>query len=282
MDYTELTPIEKRDDYWFKREDLYRPYSFSPANGSKLRQCQLLVEKNIGTARNGIITGTSVFSPQAVIAATVAKGFGVPCSIFYGGTREELLFKKHYPSLAKELGANISIVSKLAYTSVLSARAEEVAQEKAYFHIRYGFDLRNNLDVFIHSVAEQAANIPSDVRNIVITVGSAITIVGLLFGLSKHPNNVERIYAIGCAPNRLNKIQEYANMLYFEYGTPLPIDKVKYVDAFNSLRGYKYENTMQEEYQGIAFHPRYEAKTFRWLRNNPKEACLFWITGADI
>lgn len=71
-------------------------------------------------------------------------------------------------------------------------------------------------------------------------------------------------------------------MIYFEYGVSLPTNKVKYVDAFKNVKGYKYENTMKEDYCGITFHPRYEAKTFHWLRQNTMDDCLFWITGADM
>ena len=282
MDVGYITPVEKRGDYWFKREDLYRPYDFSPANGSKLRQCQLLVEKNINLASNGIITGTSVLSPQAVIAASVAKEHNVPCIIYYGGTTEKLLFGRKYPLVAKELGAEISIVSKMAYTSVLASKAEKYAQENRMFHIHYGFDLRSNLDVFIESVALQVKNIPKSIKNIVVTVGSSITLVGILYGLAMFENHVEKVFAIGCAPNRMAKMQNYSTMIYFENGTALPFNKIVYVDAFNDQKGYRYENVMHEDYFGISFHPRYEAKTFHWLKENPLDDCLMWVTGSDI
>ena len=118
MDAQYITPVERRGDFWFKREDLYKPYDFSPANGSKLRQCQMLVAKNIDKTTNGIITGTSVLSPQAVIAASVAREHGVSCDIFYGGTRIELLKEKKYPSIAMSLGANVEVVTKMGYTSM--------------------------------------------------------------------------------------------------------------------------------------------------------------------
>ena len=95
----------------------------------------------------------------------------------------------------------------MGYTSVLTAKAEERAKANDLFHIRYGFDLRNNLDCFVDSVAHQVRNIPYEVRNIVITVGSSITLVGVLYGMALYPNKIEKVYAIGCAPNRLGRIQ---------------------------------------------------------------------------
>lgn len=281
MDASYITPVEKRGAYWFKREDLYKPYDFSPANGSKLRQCQLLIEKNISLAANGIITGTSILSPQAVIAASVARGMEIPCHVYYGGTTEKLLYQKKYPKLARDLGADVSIVAKMAYTSVLAAKAEEYAKANNMFHIRYGFDLRANLDVFVESVARQVQNMPKGVKNLVVTVGSSITLIGILYGMAMYDNNIEKVYAIGCAPNRLKKIQDYSTMIYFESGTPLPFQKIVYIDAFNTEKGYKYENIMYEQYFGINFHPRYEAKAFHWLRNKALHDCLFWVTGAD-
>ena len=47
MNPYELTPVEGIGSYLFKREDLYKPFDFSPVNGSKLRQCEILLEKQI-------------------------------------------------------------------------------------------------------------------------------------------------------------------------------------------------------------------------------------------
>lgn len=50
------------------------------------------------------------------------------------------------------------------------------------------------------------------------------------------------------------------------------------------MRGYKYENTMKESYMGITFHPRYEAKTFNFMKKYvPKSArTLMWVTGHEM
>lgn len=93
MNTQDITPIQKLGDYYFKRDDLFVPFDFSPANGSKLRQCMLLCEKKAERAKNGLYTGTSIHSPQAVITASVAKRMGVPCTIVYGGTNSESLAK---------------------------------------------------------------------------------------------------------------------------------------------------------------------------------------------
>ena len=278
----DLTPVEKRGDYYFKRDDLYQPFDFSPVNGSKLRQCQLLIKKNIDIAKNGVITGTSVLSPQAAIVSACAKEMNIPCHVLYGGTTFESLSKKKYPAHCLELGARIEIVSKSGFTSVLTSKSTQMAEENNWFQVRYGMDLIENMDVFLESVAEQVQNIPDNLDNLVITVGSSITLLGVLVGISKYGKKVGNLYGIGCAPNRMDKIHHYSSAIHEETGLILPMDIIKYVDAFNEQKGFKYENTMKESYEGITFHPRYEAKTFHWLKQQHLAgATLMWITGHD-
>lgn len=281
MDTKYITPIEKVDGIYVKREDLFKPYLFSNANGSKLRQCALLIEKNIDIARNGIITGTSVVSPQSVILASVAKSMDIPCTILYGGTTEENLKKKKYPMIAKALGADLVVGSKIGYTSVLEARARELATQKNLFLVEYGFDLINNLDVFIESVALQVENIP-DVDNLCVTCGSAITLIGILYGIALYGKNIKNVYAFAIAPNRMDKLYKYRDLILWEKGVLLPLEKVRYIDYFKEV-GYNYNKSVNENIGNIALHPKYEAKTYRWLKNSLLEgSILFWIVGGDI
>ena len=282
----ELTPVESRGGYLFKRDDLFMPYDFCRINGSKLRQCILLVDKNREKAAKGIITGTSVLSPQAAITSAVAKANGYPCSIYYGGTTPTALAKYDYPRLCAHLGADVRIVSRSGMTSVLNAIVSRRVEQTGELAIRYGFDLRNNLDVFITSVAQQCQNLPEHLDNLVMVVGSAITLIGVLCGISMYGKDVDRIVGVGCAPNRMAKIEAYAELVRDVLGVSLPLDKLKYVDAFNIYKGFKYEDTVTAKYYGLTFHPRYEAKAFKYMYNqippNQGRQTLFWINGQSI
>jgi hypothetical protein len=85
-----LTPIEKHEGVYFKRDDLFRPFSDIGISGGKIRQCLSLVENNLRDIRKyhdaTIATAASVHSPQSVIVARVAAlcGFGE-----YGRRRRE-------------------------------------------------------------------------------------------------------------------------------------------------------------------------------------------------
>lgn len=281
----ELTPVQNLGGYYFKRDDLYRPFLFSPINGTKLRQCVALVNKNRECASRGIITGTSVLSPQAAITATVAKAMGYRCTILYGGTTEDGLMRYEYPRLCKRLGANVTIASASGMTTVLNAICKKRVAHTGELNIKYGFDLRNNIDVFIQSVAQQVANVPDGLDSISLVVGSAITLIGVLCGIAMYEKDVKKIVGVGCAPNRMTKIKEYAAVIKQELGISLPLDRLEYVDAFAKYKGFKYENTMENvRFHGITFHPRYEAKAFKYVYNMiPRnERNLFWINGAPI
>ena len=278
-----ITPVQHIGNYYFKRDDLFQPFDFSPANGSKLRQGLLLCEKNISLVKNGIFTGTSIHSPQAVICASLARYYGVPCTIVYGGTNEQSIKKNKYAQICKRLGANFEFCG-MGYNAVVSAKAQQLANISNGFNIKYGFDLRNNTDVFMGSVAEQVQNIPDRLDYLVITVGSAITVTGVLLGIEKYQKRVRNVVAVGCAPNRLQKIMHYAEIIKAQSGYELPLEILSYQDCYNKLKGYKYEDTQKAQYGGVVFHPRYEAKTFNFMQRYLSKSAktLMWITGHEL
>ena len=86
----QLTPINELGGWLFKREDLFQPFPFCKANGSKLRQSIILTEKNIETARNGLITGTVPRIGRSCRSSSV-RPVEVPYWIFQLQTKELLL-----------------------------------------------------------------------------------------------------------------------------------------------------------------------------------------------
>lgn len=278
-DINALTPVVRLGDYYFKREDTFAPFPFCSVNGSKLRQCMLLVQKNREQAEGGLVTATSLLSPQAAIVSAVARDMGAPCTIMYGGTTPARLASLPYPRICLDNGARVQIVAATGRTSAINAKAAEYVRNNGGYLIRYGFDMRGNADCFLQSVAQQVQNIPDNLDNLVVTIGSAITIVGILYGLALYGKRVRNIYGVGVAPNREEKIREYAGML--PHGVDL--SALRYIDAFNTLRGFHYEDTFDIAYRGIRLRPRYEAKAFRWmLANKLGEGTLFWITGGEL
>lgn len=280
----EITPVEKIEDIYFKRDDKFAPFE-NKINGSKLRQCILLFDKNKENIQKGVITATSILSPQAPIVSEICKYYQVPCTIFYGGTTYERLKDLPYSSLCVNNGATIEIVSKSGRQSALQYHVEQRISKTHELNIKYGMDLENNLDVFLESTADQVQNLPDDLDNLVVSCGSAITTIGILLGCALYKKNIRNIYAIGIAPNRIDKIKKYVSILQDKMDVVINLDNFKYIDAYSTLKGFKYENIKKESYGNINFHTRYEAKTFCWLKDNidyKKEKTCMWIVGGEI
>lgn len=280
-----LTPVELHGDIYFKRDDKFAPFGNNKVNGGKLRQCALLFEKNKNLVVNGVITATSMLSPQAPIVSELCKYYDVPCTIYYGGTSYEKLKTMPYPLYCWSNQANIEIPCKCARQSTLQYHVNKRVEKTNELNVKYGMDLEDNLDVFIDSTAKQVKNIPNNLDNLVISCGSAITVIGVLLGINMYKKEIKAIYAIGIAPNRMDKIRKYINLINKKYNIEISLDNLIYVDAFNELKGYKYENTLSKEYDGIVFHSRYESKTFKWIEDNinyKDESTLMWIVGGDL
>ena len=274
MDFLkEITPVEQIDNLFLKRDDKFKPFPFSNINGSKLRQCILLFEKEMEKAKSGVIVPTSVLSPQAAIVASVAKHFAISCEVYYGGTSFENLEKMIYPSEAKKCGATLKIVSKSGRQSVLN----HAAKQSNKFIIQYGIDLLENKDVLVDSVSRQTENLPNDIDNLIIPCGSAISTLGILLGIKQFNKNVKNIYCIGIAPNRESKIKMYLD----SFGENIKDFNLKYIDLFSE--GISYEKQFKETVGNVILHPRYEAKAFRWYKTaNLKGKTLFWIVGGAL
>lgn len=277
----DITPVHKVEGLYLKRDDLYTPFGEGKANGSKLRQCAWLVVNNLDKAKKGIITATSIHSPQGALVAELCNSINLPCTIYYGATNEERLKVLDMPRIAKKANANLEIVSKLGRHAVLYSKARKRAEETGEFVVEYGMDLKDNLDVFIESVANQVQNIPDELDNLVITCGSGISTTGILYGLKMFNKNVKKIYLVGVAPNREKKIYKNLEMLEEHYGIELSDIEFEYIDLFNT-KGFRYEKQEKGEHFGVNFHPNYEAKTYNWLKGNidyNKEKTMLWVVG---
>lgn len=280
----ELTSIERVESLYLKRDDLFAPFDFSNANGTKLRQCIYLLLKNYDKINNGIITCCSVHSPQSVIVASMGKYLQLPVTIFYGGTREDRFDVLPMPKIARSLGANLEIVTKMGRISVLNKKAKDRIVNTHEFLVQHGIDLTNNLDVFFESVAKQVENLPEDLDNLVITCGSGISTTGILYVLKLYNKKVKKITLVGVAPNRVEKVKNNLKLIENTYNIVLNDIDFNYIDLFNT-KGFKYEKKEKGEHYGIKFHPNYEAKTYNWLKDNidyKNEKTCLWVVGKEI
>ena len=242
-----LTPVEHYGIYYFKRDDYYR---VADVCGGKARTCWALAR----TARMGLVTAGSRFSPQCKIVAHIARARGLACHIHT--TRGELT-----PELisAKSMGAIIH-QHKPGYNSVIIKRAKEDAIMNDYTEIPFGMECTEA----IKQTARQIENIPSEAKRIVIPVGSGMSLAGVLYGLylAKNPTPVLGV-CVGASP--LRRLDKYAPPLFnWRLQTTL----------VHSLLPY-HECWPEPHIAGVQLDPIYEAKCLPYLKGGD----LLWIVG---
>lgn len=278
-----ISPIEKYDNLYLKRDDYFSPFK-NGVNGGKVRQAISLIRNNLDVIRNKynntIITTTSVNSPQGVIIATVAKYFGVKAIIGYGylHSKEKLIKNNRLVEKAYNTGADIQIIANASYNNVTNKAVEKIANENNYFLIKFGINGLNNPDSIFGVIEKQVENIP-DVDNLVIPVGSGLNFVAIMRGIKKYKPKIKRIIGVLSGADSTNTIKSFlkkdkilninddyfgeAIFTYELYKSPLKYNQKKFID------------------EPIEFDPIYEVKSYLWIKDNlpDNEKTLLWIVG---
>jgi 1-aminocyclopropane-1-carboxylate deaminase/D-cysteine desulfhydrase-like pyridoxal-dependent ACC family enzyme len=274
---TTLTPVEKYGEIWFKRDDKFQPFEDVPVNGGKVRQCLALLMSNAHEIRvkssATVATTSSVHSPQGLIVTRVAKKFRFRTVLILGGTTlRKALVKHRMLRIARELGCDIRIVSKVGYSNVLDARLQEIVLRERFFPVLYSMNAKKNRDAIIDTTAAQCANLPKDIDNLVIPVGSSVTMAGILVGLNKFKIKPRRIIGIQVTGFDKRKL----------------IDSLVQPDILMDYQfvldtSFPYSREVQVKFnEHESLDPIYEAKAFLWLLKNidfRKQTTLFWVIG---
>ncbi len=276
----DLTPLEEMDGVWYKRDDLYCPFGPDVLNGGKLRQGVFLLSLVAEKGYNRIVTGCSILSAQAPVAAATARYWNMPCVVWYGTSQHQ---KHHMPRLVKYFGAEIKVAPS-GRSNVLHHRAKQEMQAGDFF-LEYGINCQNTdfTSAFYDVTANQVQNLPDDLDNLVVDCGSGITSTGILLGLKKYNKKVKNVWLIGTAPNREKKIRDRLATLSILLNLDLWNLPFHYVDLY--VNGLKYEDQVKAHLSdGSELHPHYEAKAYQWMQDNPQlfegQKNVFWIVGS--
>jgi len=290
----ELTPIEQHGDMLFKRDDLFRPFKDMPLNGGKVRQALSLVYNNLDTIReehDGIIaTASSVHSPQGIIISRIANEFDLKAVLGIGTLEKDINknCEKHYNlSVMRDMGCEIRIVAGTGYDSVIHSRLKKMYPDA--FIISFGMNYKNDKNSIIDCIANQTKNLPKDLDNLIIPVGSSMTACGILNGLLENNISVKNIYLIQIAGyDRFDKMKNilqdvnYENFIIFnKSGTEInTIIKAKIHNL--SSKDFPYTKWLKMKIDNELFlDGRYESKVLYYCKNTLKlkGKSLFWIVG---
>ena len=289
----ELTPFEQHDGVWFKREDKFAPLGYGGINGSKLRQCIYLLHKYWSESEHavGILSGASVKSPQLSMSTAVAKHYNDMDSIqVIGATKPETALTHENVAIAARLGARF-VINPVAYNPGLQKKVKDLQKQfPDYFKLEYGISIDGSRDEDVEAFhrigAEQVLNFPPEVETLIIPTGSANSAISIIYGLALYPQpNLKTIYLMLIGPNKTTFMEERLQAISNVKGG---------LDMYNQylFKGFdlhgtnytKYADEMPESNSGIEFHPTYEGKVMRYLKEKQPDllndkTCV-WVVGS--
>lgn len=280
-----LTPWENRNGIWFKRDDYFAPLGYGGPNGSKMRQLIWYINR-YRPGKTHIVTGASIQSPQLSMSAIVGAHYGLRArQVVY--SKPNSVLRHENPRIAAGFGAVFEYASG-PYNPIIQRRVADLTQPSSLV-VEYGITLphdrypADDVRKFHEVGAHQVSNLPEQVRTLIAPAGSCNSLCSILLGLSREPANVHTLFTIGIGPEKREWVRERMALIGVD------VDALPFKWQHHSLHTTKFakysDKFTGEHYEGITFHPTYEAKMWRWLRQNPQalpqdDTVGFWIVGS--
>lgn len=285
---SELTPWENRNGRWYKREDYHR--NNYGVNGAKYRACRHLMNIAHLAGYEHVVSASSVLSPQAAIAATIAEELEMECTILIGASRAETAIKHPSIKIAVDAGAWLNTETRVAYNPVIQKAGERLSESLGAWQLPYGITTPKDADraaveAFLAVGGEQVKNMPSGLRTLVLPFGSGNTTAGVLYGMLQYgTRELERLVLVGVGPDRMKWLEDRLDFVGCDRRFLPPIEHM-------SLHGWfaDYGDKMHETVDDIVLHPTYEGKVARFLNSakpdwweNRDDRTALWIVGGPV
>lgn len=258
----ELTPVEKHGNIYVKRDDLFNIFGVC---GGKARSCYQLILDGIEKGYKTFVTAGSRKSPQCELVSTICENLNVKCVLFMPNSKDTTSVLENIKK-----NKNTTLIRKYSngsFNNVLISQATHfVAENKDSYYIPFGMEFTENIEI----TKQQVANIPKDIKRIIVPVGSGMSFCSIANGLlesnrldielvgiqvGKDPTHIFDKYLYKCR----NKLFSAKNKLNYK------IIKSK----------YPYEKEIKASIDDIELDPIYEAKCLKYLQDGD----LFWIVG---
>lgn len=279
----DLTPVENHQGIWFKRDDMFAPLGYGGPNGSKMRQLIWYMNK-FREGKTHVLSGASIQSPQLLMSAIVGRHFGLPSRLVVY-SKPETLLRHPSPRISAGFGAHFEYV-KGPYNPIIQRRVEELARPDSLV-VHYGITVDHRtydsetVRKFHEVGANQTRNIPDSVETLIFPAGSCNSICSLILGLSRDPKNIRKVFAVQIGPDKREWLAARLKTMGVD------IEKLPFQLMWYSLHdtGFaSYSDHIKESFDGIDFHPVYEGKIIRYLKQdgwiNGNDKTLFWIVGS--
>ncbi|MYT30481.1 MULTISPECIES: pyridoxal-phosphate dependent enzyme [unclassified Streptomyces] len=240
-----VTPVEEHDGILVKREDAW---SRGGASGAKARALF-----TVAGGASGIVSAGARISPQLERAAIVAHALGIPSRLHTGwgaDTAETALAAAAEAEVLRHCPGRLSVIRARYRTDA------EHLSGRGWACVPYGMEH----PVYLEQVADQAAQLPSHVRRIVVPVGSGITLAAILRGLARASSRTPVLgVRVGGDPTPV--LDRYAP------GWHARATLVTTTAAFG--------DSVPNRLGALALDPHYEAKTLPFLSSGD----LLWAVG---
>jgi len=278
MDINFVSPVQEQDGVFYKRDDLFAPFGPGGLNGGKCRQTFHLLQHNWKFIQEKfdrkIITTSSVYSTSGAILAAYAHRLDLTSILAVGGTKLETLANHHMMRLAQAYGCDVRIVCGTGMAGPLKKRLTGICEDEKVFNAVFSDGVDCDHRAILDPISAQVQNIPNDLDNLVVPVGTGIHLLAIMRGLKKYGKTVKRIIGCHVGPDRRKKIDGYLSPL--EWQNP-PYEMA----ALNENSTYA-KACIEKMPDGDLLDEIYEAKTHVWMRENldlKNEKTLLWIVG---
>ncbi len=281
----ELTPFENHAGIWFKREDYFAPLGYGGPNGSKMRQLIWYMNRY----RNGkthVLTGASIQSPQLSMSAIVGAHYGLPSrQVVY--SRPETVLRHVNPQVAAGFGAQFEYANG-PYNPILQRKVHDLVKPDSLI-VEYGITVdhkhydADTVRKFHEVGANQVRNLPDEVTRLIVPAGSCNSLASVMLGLSRDSKNLKELFTLGIGPDKREWVIERLRVMGVSDNLPF---KWKHYSLHDSGYASYSDHFNDERFDGIEFHPTYEAKMIRWLKSadqmfsRPDDKTAFWIVGS--
>ncbi len=278
LDINFISPVQEQEGVFYKRDDLFAPFGPGGLNGGKCRQTFQLIKHNWDyiqqTFGGRLITTSSVYSTSGTILAAFTHRLGLKSILAVGGTKPNTIDKHHMMRLAKAYGCDVRIVCGTGMAGPLKKRLNGICESEIVFNTVFSDNVADQPRAILDPIAAQVVNLPDELDNLVVPVGTGIHLLGIMRGLKEHGKTVKRIIGCHVGPDRRKKIDGYLSPLEWQNPT---YDMV----ALNLKTAYA-KACVEHMPNGDPLDEIYEAKTHVWMRENldlKNEKTLLWIVG---
>lgn len=250
-----LTPVEYRHPFWVKRDDLWDEGGI--ARGGKARTAGLVARRVKAEGGRGLALALARNSsvPGMVSRVCKAAGIGLMVHIPHANSELSATFKE-----AQENGAAVH-QHKHGYMTVLRAELRRMLNttHRGYYEVGIGLEYAGAGAEA--ATAAQVANIPHEVRRVVVPVGSGGMLRGVIAGRKLHSRGFEILGVCAALPPKM-EIPPF----------------VRLVEAKRSF-GVDVKAALPPEGDGVFgalyLDPTYEAKCYDFLEPGD----LLWVVG---